>query len=286
MLFTEVVHRLAKEVRKKDGRLMRGRSWLWLGGRALGLTLSTLAAGIMLVRVRNKLFGIERRAAPPTSTAKVSRVAAKAPAVRSEPTAESEVDHVALAECEGVHEPGMEHVAFADIDGAMLRGMLLLPSSASSGRAPALVMAHGFSLTWRQGLLPLARACQAAGVAVLVFDHRSFGESDGEPRCCVDAWVQVRGYHRALEYLASRGEAVDANRMAVFGFSLSGGMVPRHDSNAPPRRASFYDCALLSTTGHPPRGRQRACAGGRLRVSRPDRTTAPSESGALREAQA
>jgi len=86
-----------------------------------------------------------------------------------------------------------------------------------------LVMAHGFSLTWRQGLLPTARACVASGCAVLLFDHRSFGDSDGLPRNVVDWWGQLRGYVRAIDFLSSGGVAgVDATRIALYGFSLSG----------------------------------------------------------------
>ena len=81
-------------------------------------------------------------------------------------------------------------------------------------------MTHGFSLTWRQGLLPYARACRAAGVAVLIFDHATFGESDGEPRCCVDWWGQVLEIGAAIDLLDRSG--VDGSNVAVFGFSLSG----------------------------------------------------------------
>ena len=190
-------------------------------GRVLALVSLPLAVGIMLrfrLRVRNKLLGKKQRAAlPPAGAAKATAriTTAKAPSV---------------AAVRNATQVGAHHICFSDVDGVLLRGLLLLPSS-STAPTPALVMVHGFSLTWRQGLLPLARACQAAGIAVLMYDHRCFGESEGEPRCCVDAWAQVRGIHCALEYLASRGDAIDANRMAVFGFSLSGGMVFLRASN-------------------------------------------------------
>ena len=68
--------------------------------------------------------------------------------------------------------------------------------------------------------MPLARACQSAGIAVLIFDHSSFGESDGDPRCCVDWWGQLNGYWSALNFLESRG-SVDGGRLAVWGFSFT-----------------------------------------------------------------
>jgi alpha-beta hydrolase superfamily lysophospholipase len=46
---------------------------------------------------------------------------------------------------------------------------------------PAIVMAHGLSGTRRDCLGPFAERFAAAGVAALVFDHRGFGDSGGEP---------------------------------------------------------------------------------------------------------
>ena len=44
-----------------------------------------------------------------------------------------------------------------------------------------MVMAHGLSGTRRDGLGPFAERFAAAGIAALVFDHRGFGDSGGEP---------------------------------------------------------------------------------------------------------
>ena len=43
-------------------------------------------------------------------------------------------------------------------------------------------MAHGFGATKDSGLLPFAEAFAEAGLDVLLFDYRCFGESSGEPR--------------------------------------------------------------------------------------------------------
>lgn len=118
------------------------------------------------------------------------------------------------------HRNSCETVAFSGAGGTLLRGILLRPAGATS-RVPVLVMAHGFSCTWRQGLLPIARACQARGVAVLLFDHASFGDSDGEPRCVVDWWGQLLGYQRALDFVCAE-PSIDSARIGLFGFSLSG----------------------------------------------------------------
>jgi fermentation-respiration switch protein FrsA (DUF1100 family) len=104
-----------------------------------------------------------------------------------------------------------------------LRGDLYLPAG-GSGPYPGLVMAHGFSATRRMGLAGFARCFAAAGVAVLVYDHRNLGDSDGEPRQLINPWAQARDYRYALTWLASRPE-VDADRLGVWGSSYSGGQV-------------------------------------------------------------
>src|SRR3979411_1422591 len=57
----------------------------------------------------------------------------------------------------------------------------LYPAAGSAPEAPIVVMAHGLSGTRRDGLGPFAERFAAAGIAALVFDHRGFGDSDGEP---------------------------------------------------------------------------------------------------------
>jgi fermentation-respiration switch protein FrsA (DUF1100 family) len=47
---------------------------------------------------------------------------------------------------------------------------------------PCVVMGHGFSGTRDMGLAPYAERFARAGMAVLVFDYRHFGASDGQPR--------------------------------------------------------------------------------------------------------
>ncbi len=46
---------------------------------------------------------------------------------------------------------------------------------------PIVVMAHGLSGTRRDRLGPFAERFAEAGIAALVFDHRGFGDSGGEP---------------------------------------------------------------------------------------------------------
>ncbi|WDT93872.1 alpha/beta fold hydrolase [Thermoleophilum album] len=87
-----------------------------------------------------------------------------------------------------------------------------------------VVMAHGFGATRRGGLVPFARAFAAAGFAVLMFDYRHFGDSDGSPRQLVDVSRQLEDWHAAVAYARSLAK-VDPERVVLWGTSFSGGHV-------------------------------------------------------------
>ncbi|MCW2987173.1 MAG: hypothetical protein JWM24_111 [Solirubrobacterales bacterium] len=87
--------------------------------------------------------------------------------------------------------------------------------------APIVVMAHGLSGTRRDGLGPFAERFASAGIAALVFDHRGFGDSGGEPDLFhparqLEDWRAAIGFARSL-----RG--IDPDRVATFGSSMGGG---------------------------------------------------------------
>ena len=113
--------------------------------------------------------------------------------------------------------PMFETVSF-ESDGATLRGRLYRPSAASSA---AVVMAHGFSATITMTADRYAEAFHAAGLAVLLYDHRNFGASGGQPRQQINPWLQARGYRDAIAFAQSH-PAIDADRVAIWGDSLSG----------------------------------------------------------------
>src|SRR3954454_5587962 len=117
----------------------------------------------------------------------------------------------------------VQGVDFAGAHGTRLRGDLYLPASGAAAY-PAIVMAHGFSATRRMGLNGFARCFAAAGIAVLAYDHRNLGDSEGEPRQLINSWAQARDYRYALTWLAERPE-VDADRLGIWGSSYSGGEV-------------------------------------------------------------
>jgi uncharacterized protein len=112
-------------------------------------------------------------------------------------------------------------------------GWLFLPENRALGaRVPAVAMAHGLGAVKEMYLEPFARRFAKAGIAVLVFDYRGFGASGGEPRQRISPHDQMEDYRNALTWLSIQPE-IDADRLAVWGTSFSGGhviQVAAHDS--------------------------------------------------------
>ncbi len=118
--------------------------------------------------------------------------------------------------------PNEAPIEFAS-EGATLRGYLLTRGDAEH-RRPAVIMAHGTSATIKMVAIEYARAFARAGLAVLIYDHRNFGSSDGEPRLEINPWIQCRGYLDALSFACARPE-IDPDRIALWGDSYTGGQV-------------------------------------------------------------
>ncbi|MBW3613013.1 MAG: alpha/beta fold hydrolase [Chloroflexi bacterium] len=100
-------------------------------------------------------------------------------------------------------------------DGALLRGRLYLPDRQAAG---AVVMAHGFSATIPMVMDRYAECLRDHGLAVLAFDHRGHGSSDGEPRGEINAWVQALGY---IEAIGAARDSTGTSRVALWSDSLS-----------------------------------------------------------------
>lgn len=110
-------------------------------------------------------------------------------------------------------------IAFSS-HGTMCRGWFYRPSA--SGNAPAIVMSHGFSAVKEQGLAEFAEGFCAAGFAVLVFDHRHLGTSDGDERGRIVASEQHEDTRAALTWVSEQ-PGIDASRIGLWGTSYSGG---------------------------------------------------------------
>lgn len=87
--------------------------------------------------------------------------------------------------------------------------------------APVVVMAHGLSGTRRDRLGAFAQRFAAAGFAAMVFDHRGFGDSGGEPDL-FDPRRQLEDWRAAIAFARSL-PGVDPARVVTFGSSMGGG---------------------------------------------------------------
>jgi alpha-beta hydrolase superfamily lysophospholipase len=93
--------------------------------------------------------------------------------------------------------------------------------TSSAPATPIVVMAHGLSGTRRDRLGAFAERFAEAGFAALLFDHRGFGDSTGEPDLFhptrqLEDWRAAIGFSRELP-------GTDAARIATFGSSMGGG---------------------------------------------------------------
>ena len=89
-----------------------------------------------------------------------------------------------------------------------------------------IVMAGGFAVTKEPGTDLFARRFHEAGFAVLAFDYRRLGESGGLPRQVVRIGEQLADWRAAIGFAATL-PGVDPARIALWGFSASGGHVFR-----------------------------------------------------------
>jgi pimeloyl-ACP methyl ester carboxylesterase len=130
-----------------------------------------------------------------------------------------------------------------------------------------VIMAGGFAVTKEPATDRFARRFNEAGFGVLAFDYRRLGESGGQPRQVVRIADQLADWRAAIAYARSL-PGVDPSRLAVWGFSASGGHVfyvaarnpdlaaaiaqtPNADGPAATRNAARYQTplALARLTG-------------------------------------
>ena len=109
------------------------------------------------------------------------------------------------------------------VKGVSISAWLYLPENLSA-MVPCIIMGHGFGGTKDMGLELYAVRYQEAGFAVLVFDYRHFGESDGEPRQLIWIPYQLEDWSAAIKYARGLKE-INPAKIALWGTSMSGGHV-------------------------------------------------------------
>jgi fermentation-respiration switch protein FrsA (DUF1100 family) len=116
--------------------------------------------------------------------------------------------------------------------GVTCRGWLYTPDE-GEGPFPTVVQAFGGGYVKEfPVVVKHATDFANAGMAVISFDYRYFGSSDGEPRQLVDCWGQVEDCRNALSFAETLPE-VDKERLGIWGISIGGGhalAIPAMDS--------------------------------------------------------
>ncbi len=109
-------------------------------------------------------------------------------------------------------------------EGSKLQGLLRLPNE-GIGPWPGIVQGPGWLGLHDAKLYErYHRSFTQAGYAVLVFDYRGFGASEGEKGLILPMW-QSEDIRNAITYMQTRNE-VDPNRIGLFGSGGTGGALP------------------------------------------------------------
>jgi uncharacterized protein len=117
---------------------------------------------------------------------------------------------------------GVQEMTFRS-DGVDCAARVYRPEVAPGQSTPCVVMANGFSLTQDDGLPAFAERFAGEGITALTFDFRHLGGSGGEPRQVIDIGRQQADFGAAVSF--ARGlEGIDADAVAVWGFSSGGGV--------------------------------------------------------------
>lgn len=117
----------------------------------------------------------------------------------------------------GVREP----LTLVTTDGERLDAVHVLPSGHAPSPDVAVVVAHGFTGSWRRPALARIAAHLAARFGVLAFDFRGHGRSSG---------LSTVGDREVLDVEAavSAARALGYGQVVTLGFSMGGAAVVRH----------------------------------------------------------
>jgi pimeloyl-ACP methyl ester carboxylesterase len=119
---------------------------------------------------------------------------------------------------------------------------LTLPDAAAPH--PVVLLIHGGGATHAMMLDQYERWFSAAGFAVLAFDFRHLGESDGEPRQLMSLSRYFQDIDAALAFIRTRPE-LDAARVALWGTSFGASHVVATAARRDDIAAAVIQCPIL-----------------------------------------
>lgn len=106
--------------------------------------------------------------------------------------------------------------------GILCRGDLYIPNGPPN--PPMVIMAHGFASERTFRLPAYAEKFVQAGLAVYLFDYRTFGDSHGTPRQYVNHRHHIQDWKAAIEHVRSIPD-INSQKIALWGTSYSAGHV-------------------------------------------------------------
>lgn len=114
------------------------------------------------------------------------------------------------------------------------------------GPFPAVVAAHGVGAIRQVRFGAYARQFTAAGYAMLTFDYRHWGTSEGRPRFLCDIAMQQEDIHSAIDFARTLA-CIDRRRIALFGTSFGGGHVLSVSAARDDLAAVISQCAVVDS---------------------------------------
>ena len=119
---------------------------------------------------------------------------------------------------------------------------LTMPSG--TGPHPVVLLVHGGGATHAMKLDQYERWFSAAGFAVLAFDFRHLGESDGMPRQLMSVKRYREDIEAALAFIRNH-DALDGSRVALWGTSLGASHVVMIAARRRDIAAAVIQCPIL-----------------------------------------
>ena len=112
------------------------------------------------------------------------------------------------------------------------------------GPHPCVVFVHGIGAIRQVRVGAYAERLTCAGYAVFAFDYRSWGASEGEPRFVANVRNQQADIHAAIDHVRTL-DAIDGDRVVLFGTSFGGGHALMVAAARPDLAAVIAQCAVV-----------------------------------------